>query len=934
MINLKVRTEYSFGKTYAPLGRVITRLKELGCTAAAIVDDDTWGHVRWFNSCRDAGIQPLLGCTAIVTDAEDRIPRMWFIAKNTEGLSELYQALSKSYHQKVPTAKGNRPRLYTTDVIGMSSNIFKFAGDVVDEELWVKLAKGSLEGAQLPSFFIDITENGSKLTNRRKQSLAEKLGLGARLVGVWDNAYAYPEDKELLEYMPFGTSSERDLSLPSKLSIGLDNAKSIADACSSLELPKAPMISMQGDIEALCRAAIPERFPNGWTEEYEERLQHELEEIRAKDFSSYFLLVQDMVKYAKKHMLVGPSRGSSAGSLVCYLLHITEIDPIPPGLYFERFIDKTRKDLPDIDIDFPDNKREMVIEYLKTKWGVEHVAHVGNIAMFKPKSALIQVCKRLGIPSSATAAVKVAIIERGKADARAQLCLLDTLQGTDAGKKFLSMYPQAGVAAKLEGHSVRTGVHAAGVLVCNEPINRYCVVDDEDIAHIDKRNIEQVNLLKMDILGLRTLTVLEDCRVPNIDWYHLPLNDPKAYGIFNSGRLSGIFQFEGNALRSLTSKLKFKSIREIDAVTALARPGPFNTGISNVWIERHNGQPYKSIHPLMAKLLHDSYELPLYQENTMAIVREIGKFSWEQTAYVRHAISKVQGDTALKSLTETFFKGAKTNGLDDATAHAIWDQINAMGAWQMNKSHTYSYATISYWTAWLKANYPLQFAASTLRHAKDDDSAIELLREFVREGYSYTWFDPSKSDIDWAVKDGELLGGFKVIIGVGDAAAAKYVTQRDNGSLAKSTIDKLLAKGSPFRDVFHITHKYSDYYDGKMRVRGKVYKIADIPEGLPNQTERVFIGELIFKNQRDLNEDMLIKKRHGQVIPAGKPTKFLDVRLRDDSGMIGGRVAVHLYERLGKPIVENIELGKILLIRAKFFHGIRYAFISKWQVLE
>lgn len=922
MIHLKVRTEYSFGKTFAPLSRVIQRLKDIKCTHAAIVDDDTWGHVKWYNECKKAGIIPLLGCTAIVTDEDDITPRMWFIAKNKAGLSELYQTISKSYHQKVPTAKGAHPRLFQSDIIAMSENIYKFAGDITDGEFL----------SQVNNLYIDITENGSNLINRIKQNIANKYNI--KTVGTWDNYYAYPEDKDMLDFMPFGSGSERDLSITDNLNINQDIAQTIVQECENLELPIAPMIHMDGNIEELCRKAIPERFPNGWTEEYEERLQRELTEIKAKNFDSYFMLVQDMVRYAKKHMLVGPSRGSAAGSLVCYLLHITEIDPLPPKLYFERFIDKTRKDLPDIDLDFPDNKREMVIDYLKHHWGDEHVAHVGNIALFKPKSALIQVCKKLNIPSIATAAVKVAIIDRGDADARSKLCLLDTLNDTDAGKKFLKLYPEAKVAAQLEGHAVRTGVHAAGILVCNEPINKYCVVDDLNIAHIDKRNIEQINLLKMDVLGLRTLTVLEDCRVPNIDWYHLPLNDPKAYEIFNSGRLSGIFQFEGNALRSLASKIKFETINEIDAVTALARPGPFNTGISNKWIDRHNGLPYKSIHPLMAKLLKDSYELPLYQENTMAIVREIGNFSWTDTAFVRKSISKVMGKEVLAPLKGNFIKGAIGNGVDEKTAIAIWDQIYAMGAWQMNKAHTYSYATISYWTAWLKGNYPLQFAATTLRHAKDDDSAIELLREFCREGYEYTYFDPSISNEDWDVINDRLVGGFKALNGIGDISAHKYVEKRNAGELTDESIRKLMNKGSPFEDVFYITHHFSSYYDGCEKVRGEVVKIADIPEGLPHNSERVFIGELIYKNQRDQNEDMLIKKRGGKVIPAGQPTKFLDVRIRDDSGMIGGRVSVKLYEQWGKPIVENIELGTYLLVRAKFFHGIRYAFISKWKVLE
>lgn len=924
MVTLKLRTEFTFGRVYAPISKVIERVKALGITAAGIVDDDTWGHVKWYNLCKAAGVTPLLGCTAVVSDVEDFTPRMWFLARNSSGLSELYRTISRSYHQKNPTQKGSVPRLYTSDVLAMSDNIFKFCGDVSDEGFIRALSEAT------STFYVDITENGSAFINRIKAQYAAKYNIP--LVGTWDNNYVNPEDAEMMDYIPFGSNSQKDMSIQVP-STYRENAEFIAESCRGLELPVAPMIHMPGDIEALCRAAIPERFGERWNSTYEARLVRELTEIKAKDFDSYFILVQDMVRFAKKNMLVGPSRGSAAGSLVCYLLHITEIDPLPPGLYFERFIDKTRKDLPDIDLDFPDDKREMVINYLSEKWGKDHVAHVGNVAVFKPKSALIQVCKKLEISPLATAAVKNAIIERGAADARSFLCLLDTLTDTDAGRAFIKMYPRAAVATKLEGHAVRSGVHAAGILVCNEPIYNYCVVDDKGVAHVDRYTIEQVNLLKMDILGLRTLSVLADSRV-DVDWYNLPLDDPKAYEVFNSGRLSGIFQFEGNALRSLSTKIEFKSLSEIDAVTALARPGPFNTGISNKWIERHNGKPYRSIHPLMAKLLWDSYELPLYQENTMAIVREIGNFTWEQTAFVRKSIAKVQGKGALAPLRGNFLTGALANGVDEATATIIWDQINAMGAWQMNKAHTYSYATISYWTAWLKGNFPLEFAATTLRHAKDENSAIELLREFVREGFEYTWFDPALSQVDWSVVDGKLVGGFKVIKGVGENKAAKLVAKRDSGDLTQAEIDKLLAAGSVFKDVFTNTNRFRSYYDGRENVRGAVSFIKDIGEGLPHGAERVFLGELVYKNQRDLNEDMLIKKRRGKVIPPGKPTKFLDIRVRDDTEMIGGRVSVNDYERWGKDIVEKIPLGTHILVRAKFFHGIRYAFVVKWKVID
>lgn len=923
MITLKVQTEYSFGKVYAPLSEVISRLKEQGVTAAGIVDNDTWGHVKWFKACKQAGIRPLLGVSVVVSDYSDTAPCMWFLARNTQGLSELYNAVSSSYVNQLSTKRGLINHLTVDHVVRMSNNILKFAGDIVNTEWLQRIYERNPD-----TFFIDISENGSSIANRLKRDFSARTG--APVVYTRDNLYLSEEDREVPEYLPFGRSFPGDMSLcPPEHQT--ETMTRIADLCADLTLPKAPMISVPGDLETLCRAAIPERFPHGWSEEYEMRLRHELTEIKAKNFDSYFLLVRDMVTFAKQHMLVGPSRGSAAGSLVCYLLHITEIDPLPPGLYFERFIDKTRTDLPDIDLDFPDTDREFVIKYLSDKYGYSNVAHVGNVSSFKPKSALIQVCKTLNIPQTATPAVKSAIIERAKSDPRFNRCLEDTFATTVPGKEFIRMYPEARVAGKLEGHAVRSGIHAAGVLVCNAPISDFCTVDNKGVAHIDKHDLEDLNLLKIDLLGLRTLTVLQECGI-EVDWYHLPLNDPKTFALLNSGRYSGIFQFEGTAMRKTAEQVEFRSLTEIDAVTALARPGPLNTGVTGKWIERHNGQRYELLHPLISRLLSRSYDLPLYQEDTMSLCREIGGFTWEQVTTVRKAISKSKGRQALEDLTQIFISGAISHGVPEPVAVYLWDQITAMGAWQMNKAHTYSYAVVSYWTAWIKANYPLHFAASTLRHAKDQESAVALLRELVSEGYSYVYFDPERSEVDWSVIDGQLIGGFTAINGVGINKAIYYVSKRREGKLSYSDVQKLYAAGSVFQDVYALTHKYEYMYKGHANIRGTVYFLKDIPEGLPNGAERVFIGEVTERTSRDMNEEVLLKKRGRKYLR--KATAFMDLCLRDDTGEIKGRIGAEEFAQKAEYYRNEVVPGRIVLIRAKFFRGFRYAFITKLRVLS
>lgn len=918
MIQLRIKTEFSFGQTFAPIARVVQRLKEMGVKAAGIVDtNSTWGHVPWFKACKEAGIQPLLGVDLVVSDDEST-QRMWFLARNKDGLSEMYRFCSKAHQQTIPTRTGALPRLYRNDVLNMSDNIIIFAGDITDEQFLVECKAN-----------IDLNP-ASRILNNRKKTIAKKTGLA--LVETSDNSYSYEDDKEAFEFCArtgLKATPQHIIDIEPNLVL-----ESIAMACDKLELPKAPMIRAEGDLESICREGIKLRkLEDKWTQEYEDRLQYELDLIRSKDFESYFIIVADMVHHAKKHMLVGPSRGSAAGSLVCYTARITEIDPIPPKLYFERFIDVSRTDLPDIDLDFPDDKRHIVFEYMAEKYGSRNVAHIGTVSQFKPKSALIQVCKALNIPPAATAAVKVAMIERGMADSRANNCLEDTLKDTEPGRQFISQYPQAAAASLLEGHASHTGVHAAGLLVCNDEIINYATVDQHGIAHVDKYSAEHVGLLKIDVLGLRTLGVLEDSGLP-IDWYNLPFNDPATYDIFNKGRMCGIFQFEGNALRSISNNIHFETINEIDAVTALARPGPFSSGVTEKYIKRHNGEKYVPIHPKVEAIMAETYGLPLYQEHTLAIVRDIGKFGWNETSFVRKAISKRQGVEFFKKFYPPFLEGAMSQGIPEKAAEEVWELINAMGAWQMNKAHTYSYAVISYWTAYLKAHHPLEFAAANLRNAKDEDSALELLREMVREGIEYVPFDLEKSQMNWSVQDGKLYAGFLALKGIGESKAAKLIAARDAGQLTQKQLDDIAKCENTFGDIFPFHSKYGHLYNEptKNGIADKVWDIGDLPEGIPHKEERVFIAELIHKNARDANEEVNIKKRNGKVETG--PTNFVDVRLRDDTGMIGGRVGRWDYDRIGRELLEKVPIGAHLLIRAKFFNGIRYAFISKWRRLD
>lgn len=1030
MIQLKVRSEYSFGQTYAPIPRVIERLKAIGCTAAGIVDSDTWGHAKWQAACDDAGITPLFGVECVVTNDEAPM-RMWFLARN---LTELYGWVSKSYHQRLQTRVGAIPRLYRHDVEKMSEAIIKFAGEITDGE-WL----ASLDAV------MDISP-ASQILNMKKRAIAQQYQL--RLVETSDNAFAYPEDRSTFELMSRSSLKPSAQYLLEYLG-HQTHAQAIVSHCAGTRMPTATMLKTEGDLLALCKKGAKFRGVK-LTGEYLARLKHEMNLIQMKEFESYFLIVADMVQYAKQHMLVGPSRGSAAGSLVCYLTRITEIDPIHHNLMFERFIDETRKDLPDIDLDFPDDKRHLVLEYMAKKYGEENVAHIGTVSRFKPKSALIQVCKALHIPPDATGAVKAALIERSSADARASKCLEDTFANTKPGKDFMRDYPEAKVAAILEGHASHTGVHAAGLLVCNVPIANFAVVDDEGIAHLEKDAAEKLGLLKIDILGLRTLSILEDAG-KNIDWYNLPLDDQKTIDLFNTGRLCGIFQFEGGSMRTTTARMKIKSIVDIDAITALSRPGPYSGGVTKKYLDRNNGLAYTAIHPLVEQHMSETFGLPIYQEQTIAIVKEIGGFGGKEAAMIRKAISKSMGVEFFNSYWERFKAGATKHGIDEKEARDVWQLIMTMGSWQMNKtisgdtkvrltanntgmsnwctirelyakyvtnpspwirqqksmprllslfpdgrgrpqrakmihyngikkcvtlsfddgtnvtcsidhkfiidgiwqpcknairgsrfitlqrdtrfpltgnphsvpngrivamrefrikkkgkpceecgekkrrreihhndfkmgtirkddlawlcsschklrhkaygdrgvpfdrghevtwktlldvkpagaidtydiempthhnyvidgglvthnSHTRSYAVISYWCSYLKAHHPLEFAAANLRNAKEEDSAVLLLREMTREGIEYVPFDLEHSEVNWSVKNGKLYGGFMALKGIGEAKAKKLIEARDSGTLTAKQTESIEKAFNIFADLYPLQTQYRNLY--------------------------------------------------------------------------------------------------------------------------
>ncbi len=900
---LRVRTEMSFRQAFGPIPRVAAALVELGCPAAGIVDPGTWGHVRWQKALSKTTVKPLFGTELTVAQADGRKPTAWALAQDTA----LFYRFSTAARQ---------PEADLEALFANSEGILRFAGAALTD----------------PECFdyVDINPS-SPLQVSKALRLAQRTG--KPLVITSDNVYATPAD-----HGAFMAIIARERATPQHL-LTLDelrrelwalddaqfaqavaNTHEVAARCASV-LPTAPLIRVPGDLRALALEGKASRIARGhitWTEVHDARLERELVAIEAKDFQSYFLVVADLISWAKQRMLVGPGRGSSAGSLLCYLLGITEVDPLPHGLLFERFIDLTRKDLPDIDIDFSDVKREECFTYLAEKYGRDCVARIGNVNTLKPRSVMAEVCKRFGIPDKDRFDLLNVLIEYSSGDSRYGKGLEDTLSNTDTGRKFTVKYPKALVLTEVENHAWHTGVHAAGVIVSNVPVSDYCTVGEDGVAQIDKPDSEALNLLKIDALGLRTLGIIEDTgMVTAEELYALKLDDPEVFRIFNERKFTGVFQFEGQSQRTVSSQIPINDFRTVDHITALARPGPLGGGATGKYIKRKAGtEDVVTAHPKLTEMLRDTYGVVLYQEQVMSIVREIGKFSWEETTIIRKAMSGRKGKEYFDAQGAKFIVGAAEDGISTEDAKDIWNEICSFGAWGMNKSHTCAYAVISYWCAWMKRYHALEYAASCLRNAKDDDQTMELLREMAAEGVSYTPFDLDTSDVNWRAVDGKLVGGFMNLVGVGPSKARSAVDARNAGKMTPAARDKLLSAQVKFQELYPLNAQYAGLYRDPeaygCREGSRVLHATEFPE----EGDVLYLAKLVNKEMRDQNETVRVARRDGKRVTG--PSLFADLFLRDDTGVpITARIDRFDYEPLGRLALDRLQPDDVVLVRGR-----------------
>lgn len=894
MIHLDAKTSYSFMRGYGLAEDWVSRATAIGAPSLAVADYcSTWGHVPFRTAVRDTELKILYGVTLPVVRSLEKDPRHALVVLLArQSVQPLYDLVTLAHEQAY-----YRPRIMWNQ-IPEDLEVILVAGGASDLAAFEKMGRGYLGvpptknmlsfaaadfdcvPAASPVYPFPEQRQGYELV----QAISDLQRIGEAVAGS-HHLLRQGELDALYEAAGIQRSD-----------VWYENSRLISERCTA-QIPVATDIKVEGDLVALAQRGLGSRGLGG-NQEYCNRLEEELQLVKDKGFEDYFLFVEDVVGWAKERMFVGPGRGSVGGSLLAFLLGISSVDPIVHGTRFDRFIDAGRPDLPDIDIDFPDSRRDEIFSYLKEKYGDEKVARIGTMSLFGGKSAINDTARATGIQYGVARDIGRNI--------EAYDSLAEFFE-SDEGADWAKRYPDIRKSILLDGIPRHHGKHAAGVCVTNEAISNYGAVDKEGVIALDLKNSEKVGLLKLDALGLTTLSVIDECcQLIGKDPYTLQLdNDPDVWEVFNSNHMTGIFQFEGPAVRRLTREMKVDCFDDLCALTSLARPGPLLGGAADEWVSRRMGAEWEYKHVLMEPITSETYGTLIYQEQVMAAVRDIAGFDAVEVNQFRRAVGKKDPE-ALAAFRD---KWMEDNPMDEQIAAEVWEEMCEFGGYAFNKSHAVAYSMISYYAAWLKAKFPLEFSLAQLNSNRDEEHSKAILREIVQMGYEFVAFDPHLSEDRWAIKDGVLVGGFLGVKGVGAATARSMLEARAKdpdgwlGKLTPAQRNKILTEhNTPWHELSRLHEKYQGLYDnnaddyqryGLNYSRGRVVEdIANIEEGKGTHT---FLGKLIKRQERDLNSEHYLKKRGGQKF--NDKTTFMNVFFEDDTGDIGCTINRYKYDQ-------------------------------------
>lgn len=836
--HLHLHTEYSLLDGACRIESLVQKAKEYNFPALAITDHgNLHGAIKFYRACKEAGIKPIIGCEVYVAPSSRHEKKgseegknmfhLVLLARNKTGYKNLIKLVTTGYLEGFYYKPRVDKELLASHSDGLLALSACLAGEIPHLVMENRLPECEDKIREFQcifgkeNYFIELQNHnlpGQKKIEPHLLKLADKLG--APFVATNDVHYVGKEKAQAQDVllclqtgkfidtpnrMKFGTQEfylksreEMDAVFPD-IKEALDNTLHVAKMCNldisfdELHLPtyKVPEGStLESYLKELCERGLHEHFPKP-TKELKERLDFELKVILEKEFAAYFLIIWDLVRFAKQHGIpVGPGRGSAAGSLVSYCLGITSVDPIKYNLFFERFLNPERTALPDIDMDFCVVRRDEVIRYLVKRYGQEKVAQIITFGTMAARAAVRDVGRVLRIPYTEVDKVAKSIPRDMKLhEAMDMEEMQDYCETSPQGRALLD------IAMELEGQARHSSTHAAGIVISDKPLTDIVPLlktnEGEITTQYEAGDLELLGLLKMDILGLRNLTIIGDTvkllkkRGVECDIDHLALEDKKTYALLSQGKTIGVFQLESDGMRRYVKELKPEKFEDLIALLALYRPGPLQSGMVDDFIKRRHGKvAVKYQHPNLEPILKDTYGVILYQEQVMQIANALAGFSMAQADILRKAMGK-KNPEEMEKMKAAFLDGAGKNKLQAKKADEIFKLMEHFAAYGFNKSHSTAYALIAYQTAYLKTHHTLEYITSMLNSvATNQDEVAKYVQECKNLGIVVEPPDVNKSNVEFSIEGNGIRFGLLAIKNVGKSAESIVSARKEHGAFA------------------------------------------------------------------------------------------------------------------------------------------------------
>ena len=846
-VHLHVHTEYSLLDGMCRIPQLIARTQQLGMTDIAITDHGSmYGAIDFYTEARKAGLKPIIGCEVYVSptartsrDPASRNPfHLTLLARNIEGYHNLLQLVTRAHIEGFYY----KPRVDRDLLVQYHGGLIALSGCASGELVRLVLEGRTSDAEAVASwyrevfgdYYIELQRHPiPDLERANPQLVAMGKRLGIPMVATFDVHYITREDAaahDLLLCVQTNTqvsdekrmrmagdyfylrSPEEVAELFSDLPEAVENSVRIAEMCDlelkfgELHLPEVALpqgLTAEEHLAALCREGFRQRFPEP-TPEQEERLRHELDVIGQTHFADYFLVVWDIVMHAKSQGIYYGVRGSAAASLVLYCLLITDINPIDYGLVFERFLNIERREMPDIDLDFQDDRREEMLTYVNDKYGTDHVAQIATFGTMGARGALRDAGRALGMPYSQVDSVARLVpqeltitLDRAVAESPE---LHQFYEDDDDVRKLVD------AARSIEGLVRHASTHAAGVVISRDPLVLYAPLQPVGksgqqnlMTQYHMWNVAKLGLLKMDFLGLSNLTILAKAREiveerhgVRLDFSQLPLDDRKTFSLLASGETRDVFQLESKGMRRYLQELRPSVFGDISAMVALYRPGPMEQ-IDRFIKAKQGTVPVRYPHPVLERILEETYGVIVYQEQVMFIARMLAGYTMGQADVFRKAMGKKIAEV-MKEQEQTFVAGAVANGIEERLAREVFSLIEPFAGYAFNKAHSVSYALVAYRCAYLKANYPIEYFSAYMNTYWDNAEKICLAAEENRKaGFAMLGPDVNESESGFTIQDAAsgpaIRYGLASVKNVGVGPVEVIVNARREGGRFASVAD-------------------------------------------------------------------------------------------------------------------------------------------------